>query len=128
MPQRSAPDILHKHLVLLGSVAALGLSGCASIAPPDQQISYADNTLQQAESMGARQYAQQHYHQAENKLSDARDAYAEEEYLQAKRLAEKAAADATLARVTTNNRKLKSAIDKLTQEIDLLAEELEKKS
>ena len=111
-----------------GSVALLSLGGCATIAPPDAQIATAENEVRQAESLGAQQYAQQSYNLAKDKLEEARKAYQEEEFLKAQRLAEKAAADATLAQVTTNNRQLKSAIDKLTAQIDALEKELKKKS
>ena len=116
-------------LLAAGSVSALGISGCSTtMAPPDEQLYQAEQQVQQAESVGASQYAQQSFNQAKSKLEQAQAAYQDEAFLKAKRLAEKAAADAKLAHVTTTNRQLKSAIEKLSQEIQSLEKELERKS
>ena len=115
-------------LYAAGSVALIGMSGCTTMAPPVQQISQAESQVREAESIGAPHYAEQSYNMAQSRLEKAQAAFDEEEYLEAKRLAEKAAADATLAHVTTTNRKLKSAIEKLNQEIQSLEKELQQKS
>lgn len=115
-------------LIATGATALLSVSGCSTMGPPDQQLTQAETKVQKAESIGAARYAQQSYQLAEAKLSKAWSAYQDHDYLEAKRLAEKASADATLAHVTTTNRKLKSAIDKLNEEIKYLKKELQEKS
>lgn len=114
-------------LLMLAAIP-LGLSGCASTPPPEQALSHAQSQVDAAETIGANQYAQQSFNQATEKLSKARSAFEQEDYLEARRYAEKAAADASLAQVTTTTRQLKSAIEKLSQEIQALEKELERKS
>jgi hypothetical protein len=81
--------------LLLGSVALVGCS--AKGAPPTGRIANTEMTIQQARESEAINYAPLELKLAEDNLKAAKAAQAEEEYIKAGELADKALADAILA-------------------------------
>ncbi len=79
---------------LLGAVA---LAGCSAGTPPTGRIAKTEMTIKQAQENEALNYAPLELKLAEDNLKAAKAAQAEEEYIKAGELADKALADAILA-------------------------------
>jgi hypothetical protein len=82
-------------LILL---AALLLTGCASVPPPDSAMNAAQGQLQAARDAQAADYAPVDLGFAQDKFQQAQAAMAQRDYEDAGKLAEEARADAELAR------------------------------
>jgi hypothetical protein len=82
-------------LILL---AALLLTGCASVPPPDSAMNAAQGQLQAARDAQAADYAPVDLGFAQDKFQQAQAAMAQRDYADAATLAEEARADAELAR------------------------------
>lgn len=78
-------------------VMVLGMSGCASIPAPTEQIAVSKSAVTRASSAGSNEYAPVELKSATEKMSAAEQAMAKEDYLRAQRLAEQAQVDAKLA-------------------------------
>jgi hypothetical protein len=82
----------------LAIVAVLGaLAACAGVPPPTDAISRAELALQQAETAQAAVHAPGELLRAREQLESAQAEMRNEEYANARRLAEQSAADAQLA-------------------------------
>lgn len=106
----------------------LFLTGCAS-APPKETLSKADVAIQNAERAGTSQYEPQLLSSAHTKLDRAKKNMADGENDEARRMAEQALAEATLASAKAEAAKqaeqanaMKKAIDALKQETSRASE------
>lgn len=125
-------DMFIKHLqpghagVLL---AALLTFGCATKDQgPVAQMATTRAAVTQAESVNARTYAPLELKAAQEKLAQAESAMRAENYDQARRLAERAEADAKLAEAKAQSQKSMAAVDQLNQSIDTLRQELDRRT
>lgn len=101
------------------------LAACASMAPPTQQLTETRMVIEQAENVGAQEFAPLELRDAGIKLQQARDAVEAKDYKKAKRLLEHARVDAELAQVKALSAKSQSAAAELRESIRTLKEELE---
>ncbi len=104
-----------RSLALAALLSSLLLGACASNKgmPPVAELANARASISQAESAGATQLAPVDLLAARDKLGRAEAAAREENYIQARRLAESAAADAELAERTARLGKAQEAAQEL---------------
>jgi len=108
-------------------MAIMGLSGCASETPPINMISTADTALNQAMAVKASEYAPVEMQRAMDKLGRAKEALADEEYEDARRLAEQAQIDAQLAEAKARSENARQMAQQAQQTIEMLRREAETK-
>lgn len=111
------------HWILVSGFAVIGIS-CATTKPPTENVTRAENTIKQAEQVGADNYAPLEIREARKKLERSRALIEEEEYEEAKRLADQAEIDAELAEVMTLSEKSQKAVHELRESIRILQEEI----
>lgn len=105
------------------AAACLTLAACATTEPPLAQLSAARSMVGQAQSLASR-YAQAELRSAEAKLARAEAAYRDSDWTTARRLAEQAEVDASLALSVAENERSRRASAELAQSIDQLKREL----
>ncbi|HYE34760.1 DUF4398 domain-containing protein [Methylocaldum sp.] len=103
----------------------MGLFGCASDAPPINTISTADTALNQAMMVKASEYAPAEIQLAMEKLGRAKKALADEEYEDARRLAEQAQIDAQVAEAKARSENARQMAQQAQQTIETLRREAE---
>lgn len=114
-------------LIALALCASLVFGGCASSKlPPSQELGETRAAINQAEQVGARDYAPLDLREAKKKFSEAQRLSENEEYEKAKRKAEQAKIDAELAEAKTLSAKAQKAVRELQESIRLLQEEIER--
>jgi hypothetical protein len=122
MPEtRSCPDAKR---LLIGGVMLAGIAACASGPAPEAEMGAAELALGQAEDAGASARAPAPYALARDKLERARDAMADGENVEARRLAEQALVDAQLAEAEARSEVARENAAELRQSIETLREEL----
>ncbi|MDY6849231.1 MAG: DUF4398 domain-containing protein [Geoalkalibacter sp.] len=101
------------------------LAGCAIQAPaPEEQVSLAAQSIAQAESSGAVEFAPVEIKSARDKLSQAKLAMNRDEHLKAKRLADEAMVDANLAEAKARSAKSQKVVEELKESIRVLQQEM----
>jgi len=114
-----------------GSVAMTALAfaaGCASVPAPTEQMALSRAAVSEAQSAGAPEFAPVELRSAQAQLEEARTAFQGENYVAARRLAERAEVDAKLAETKARSAKANRAVAELRQGIEALREEIERKS
>jgi len=114
-PTRSRQDHSmrrHRFAPLARVAAAVTLAaGCATMAPPTNEIANADLAIKRAEQASASQYAPLEMQLAREKLDQSRDqaqAGGKARLIQARRLAEESLVQAQLAEAVANNERAKA--------------------
>lgn len=103
---------------------ALALGACANNVPrPTSTVSQAELAINEAAQTQAPQYAPLPLQKAREKLQQAQQSMAEENYLQARRLAEQALVDAQLAQSVASARQAQNAAQELEQSLQTLRQE-----
>lgn len=108
-------------IVLLAFIAG----ACASTKPPTQKLTQVETSIQQAEQVGADDYAPLEIREARKKLEKARAEVSKEQYEDAELTAEKAMVDAELAQIKTLSAKSQLAVQQLRESIKALQEEIQ---
>lgn len=120
---------MNRYLIILPMIVGIALiAACGSTNPPTQQLTETRMVIEQAEEVGAGEYAPLELRDAGIKLQQARDAVEDKEYEKAKRLLEHARVDAELAQVKALSAKSQEAAAELRESIRVLKEELERKN
>jgi predicted S18 family serine protease len=101
------------------------MSGCAG-KPPTDTLSQAELAVQEADSKTASQYAPLELRTAREQLEQAKRALAEEEYDEARRLAEQALVNAQLAEARSAAEKARQAAAEIQKSIQALQSELQR--
>lgn len=113
-----------------GHGIAIGLailfSACGSTQPPVQTMAETRAAVNQAEQIGARNYAPLEFREANKKLEQARILIGEKKYEEARRMAEQARVDAELAAAKALSGKARRAVRELREGIRVLKEEIER--
>jgi hypothetical protein len=108
----------------LGSLAALLLLGaCASVPPPREQLAVSKAALERASGPAAAD-APVELAMARDKLERANLAMGKKEYVDARRLAEQAEADADLAEAKARSARSALALQEVRDGIRMLREEM----
>ncbi len=103
-------------------LSALG-SGCAG-SPPKEAIASAQTLVERAEEEGAAQFAPRPLREAKDKIEKAEVEVNDDDYGDARRLAEQAQVDATLAAVQSDREKTKEAVAELSRTVQAMESEL----
>ena len=101
------------------------ISACASTKPPNDKLTQVEASIQQAEQVGAENYAPLEIREARKKLAEARELVAREKYEKAKRTADRAMVDAELAQMKSLSEKAQKAVQQLRESIRVLQEEIQ---
>jgi predicted S18 family serine protease len=107
-------------LFFMGALAILLTVGCAtsgSRSAATMKISESEKAISVARESNAIANTPVDLRNAENKLAQANQAFTDDEYLEAARLAEKATVDADCARILANAEKAKKDVDQMHQNI-----------
>ena len=121
-------SLLQNNVILVLYVGiALVLVSCASTKPPTQELARTEAVINQADQVGAEEYAPLEIREARKKLQQARELESEEKYEEAKRMAIRAEVDAELAEAKTLSEKAQNAVKQLRESIKLLKEEIGRK-
>lgn len=103
------------------ATAVLLLGGCATTAPkPSEQMKTAHAAVSEAESAGAREVAPKLLQDARNRIESARRLMEKEQYAEARRMLEKAAADARLAKARADTADVEQAAQQINETIEML--------
>ena len=113
-----------KQLALI-LVSAGALGACSSAPKPDAQMAAARSMVSQAHT--ASQHAPQELRAAQAKLERAELAYAREDYIDARLLAEQAEVDARHALALARSERQQAAAAQVNQGIDALKQQLERR-
>jgi hypothetical protein len=114
-------------VALLG-LTLLGIAGCATTPPPNEQMAVARTAVADAVSAGAADYASVDLRNAQDELDRANTAMGARDYDRAQRLAESAEADANLAATRARSAKSQRAVAEVKESIRVLREELARAS
>lgn len=109
--------------VFLGMVALL--ASCASSKPPTQELARTQAAINQADQVGAQDYAPLEFREARKKLQKAKQLSSDGQHEKAKRLADRAEVDAQLAEAKALSAKAQNAVKQLRESIRLLKEEIQ---
>ena len=118
MTHRAAPVALAAALALLAA--------CAGTPPPTSEIALTDSALQAAELAGAREHAPIELRAAEATKAKLDAAMADEDYALAARLAERARAEAELAKAMAESERSKLALDEVETGIRQMRQEADR--
>jgi len=118
------PDALALASAICGLV--LLLSACSSTPRPDAELAAANAALRSATNQDATQYAPVAMDRASDKLRRAERAMQQENYNEARRLAEEAQADAELALAINGKIEADTAVRELESNIKILREEIDR--
>ncbi len=110
------------------TVAAVITVGCASLAPPTEQMAMSKLTVSNAGSAGGNEFAPLQFKSAQDKMDAAERAMVKEDYLSARQLAEQAQADAELASAMARSAKAQKAAGSLREGIRALRQEIDRKA
>ena len=121
----SRPGLLPAALAAAVLSAAAALGGCATEPQPSAQLVRASTLVSEAEKDQAQRYAAADLQRARDELSGARAAESDGKYDSARRLADRAAADADLASARAASRKAQQSADQVHRSIDTLKEQLQ---
>ncbi|MBC7945538.1 MAG: DUF4398 domain-containing protein [Burkholderiales bacterium] len=109
-------------------MALVFAAGCASVPAPTDQMALSHAAVSEAQSAGAPEFAPVEFRSAQARLEEARTAFQGENYVVARRAAERAEVDAKLAETKARSAKANRAVAELRQGIEVLREEIERKS
>jgi len=103
--------------------SVLGVTGCSAARPPVAPVAQAELAVAQAEQSKAALHAPTDLRVAREKMMSAQSAMADEEYENARRLAEQAIIDAQLAQARANATEAQQNTAEVRKTIDALRSE-----
>lgn len=106
--------------------ASIILAGCATATPPTDAVATAGTAVNQAIDAKAAEHAPLELRLATEKLDRAQSALNEEDYEEARRLAEQARADARLAEANARSASARREAQEVEQTIDALEHEADR--
>lgn len=112
--------------LILGCILLFVASSCASTKPPTDKLTRTQVAINQAEQVGARDYAPLEIREAKKKLEKAQELIEQKKYEQAARLSDEAEVDAQLAEAKTVSGKAQKAVRELRESIKALKQEIER--
>ena len=114
--------------IIVGAGLAVGLAACASDPAPEREMAAAEVAMENAEEANAAALASGPYALARDKLERAREAIAEDDNVEARRLAEQALVDAELAEAQARSQQAQENAAELRASIETLREELDRRT
>ncbi len=117
---------IHKLFAVGMGFSILWLSGCSGLAASSRQkISEGDQALMEAKGSNATINAPVELKAAEDKLGQAKAAFAKKDYENADRLAEQALVDVDYARTKATTEKVRKEAEELRQNVKSLRQDIE---
>ncbi|MFA5669527.1 MAG: DUF4398 domain-containing protein [Balneolaceae bacterium] len=113
-----------RKLILL-TVVAVVMGACASTKPPSEKLTRVKSSIQQAEQVGADDFAPLEIREARKKLDQAQELVGKKKYEEAKLMADRAMVDADLAQIKTLSEKSQKAVNELRESIRVLKQEIQ---
>lgn len=113
-------------VLILG--ASMLLAGCASTPAPTEQLAVSAAAVSRADNAGAAALAPAEMQMAREKLDQARLAMTQEDFDNARNLAQEAQVDAQLAEAKSRSGKARKAAEELQEGVRVLREELDRKN
>jgi len=110
-------------VLTLGPAFWLSALGCAG-NPPKEAIASAETLVQRAEQEGAGQFAPRPLREAKDKIQRAEGEVNDDDYSDARRLAEQAQVDAKLAVVEADRAKTQAAVAELSRTVQAMESEI----
>ncbi len=111
-------------LPIAALLGALALGGCAGTPPPRLALEAAQVGIEQAQTVGARDYAPMELARARQRLGEADAAFAQREYKEADRLASHALLEAQLAQYRSRAATQREEVRRRSEENARLRREL----
>lgn len=110
--------------------AVVGLSSCAAKPPPETlaKLSQAELAVKQADKSKAPEYASLELYTAREQLASAQQALHKKDYAEARRLAERALANAELAETMAEAGQTRQSAMELRQSIEALRREADRQA
>lgn len=108
--------------------ASMLLAGCASTPAPTEQLAVSAAAVSRADNAGAAALAPAEMQMAREKLDQARLAMTQEDFDNARNLAQEAQVDAQLAEAKSRSGKARKAAEELQEGVRVLREELDRKN
>ncbi len=115
--------LLKTNIVLGLLFFTLFLGGCAGSTPPVQDLKTAKMALVNAQEAAESAEAKSYYESAEKYLKEAQKMMQEKSYDEARYLAQKATADARVAKIKATNALLQKKVDALDLELKKLKQD-----
>lgn len=112
-------------MIAAALLVAAGLGGCASEPKPTAQLVRASTLVSEAEKDQAQRFAAADLQRARDELSGAQTAESDGKYANARRLADRAAADADLAGARASSGKAQQSADQVRHSLDTLKQQLQ---
>jgi hypothetical protein len=106
-------------------LAAAGLGGCASQPKPTAELVRASTLVSEAEKGEAQHFAAADLQRARDELSSAQTAESEGKNANARRLADRAAADADLASARAASGKAQQSVEQVRHSLETLKQQLQ---
>ena len=126
-PTRITERLRSSVFTVIAAVSCLGFGACASTGPSlatvDQNLTLASTAVNEAEEVGAQEYAPLELSNAKDKMAGAQQAKADGKHAVAVRMAEEAVADAKYAEMKAMATKADQAAKELRENIKTLREE-----
>lgn len=120
-------DVMRLCVVLVLLIGAIGMLGCSAPVPrPDSQIALAETAINRAREVNANEYAPLELKFAEDKLKEAKDAVAKQDFEKARIKAEESAEDAKLAEAKSRSAKAKKITQDMQDDVDTLRKEVKR--
>lgn len=126
--RRSYLSALRIGLPAMITGASILMSGCASTPAPTEQVAISTAAIARAAKEGGGDLAPMELQMAREKLEQAKAAMTAQEYDRARILAEEAQVDAQLAEAKAHSGKARKAAEELQKGVEVLHEELDRKS
>lgn len=120
---------LHSKSRVMALSAAFLLGACASTPPPRDELARADTAIKQAEQSGATEHAPTELREAKTQYDQANlilQSENEDKYPDARRLAERAVADAQLAATLARAKRAETIAGEVYQGVETLQKELDR--
>lgn len=111
--------------VVAASLAAAAVGGCASEPKPTAELVRASTLVSEAEKNQAQHYAAADLQRARDELSGAQTAASDGKYDNARRLADRAAADADLASARAASGQSEQSAEQVHRSLDTLRQQLQ---
>jgi len=108
--------------------AALFVVGCATVAPPIEQMAISKAAVNNASSAGGNEFAPVELKSAMDKVAEAERAMATKDYLRARFLVEQAQVDAQLAGSMARSAKAQKAALTVEEDSRILRQEIDRKT
>lgn len=112
-------------ILILFTIATFAMGACASTKPPSEKLTRVKSSIQQAEQVGANDFAPLEIREARKKLEKAEKLVGKKKYEEAKLMADRAMVDADLAQIKTLSEKSQKAVNELRESIKVLKQEIQ---